>query len=189
MIRRPPRSTLFPYTTLFRSVDPEIGRLDHVHVGVGDREPLPRHGVPSQSARTVTVLLVPGVVLDRRRKPDPLVHLLKLPLLRYLLPRSHLRVLRLGRAREVVPVDVRCRHDPGHRLLASWTRREGRVAHPLPHLVDDEAGRAFVLVDGHRVPPLAREAGGRLDASPPAPRALHPPGPRPLPRRPAGRSL
>src|SRR2546422_6057858 len=70
MIRRPPRSTLFPYTTLFRShlgqshrgprlelrldvVDPEIGRLDHVHVGVGDREPLPRHGVPSQSARTV----------------------------------------------------------------------------------------------------------------------------------------
>src|SRR2546430_6872722 len=32
MIRRPPRSTLFPYTTLFRSVDlescPTLGRLD-----------------------------------------------------------------------------------------------------------------------------------------------------------------
>src|SRR2546426_5481786 len=28
MIRRPPRSTLFPYTTLFRSLRPEIGRLD-----------------------------------------------------------------------------------------------------------------------------------------------------------------
>src|SRR3712207_6984972 len=27
MIRRPPRSTLFPYTTLFRS-DPEVRRLD-----------------------------------------------------------------------------------------------------------------------------------------------------------------
>src|SRR5256885_15823817 len=27
MIRRPPRSTLFPYTTLFRS-DPELGRED-----------------------------------------------------------------------------------------------------------------------------------------------------------------
>src|SRR3712207_8522852 len=26
MIRRPPRSTLFPYTTLFRSYDPLIGR-------------------------------------------------------------------------------------------------------------------------------------------------------------------
>src|SRR5258708_30879405 len=24
MIRRPPRSTLFPYTTLFRSIDPEL---------------------------------------------------------------------------------------------------------------------------------------------------------------------
>src|SRR3712207_7132003 len=27
MIRRPPRSTLFPYTTLFRSADPEVRRL------------------------------------------------------------------------------------------------------------------------------------------------------------------
>src|SRR3712207_8820710 len=26
MIRRPPRSTLFPYTTLFRSVGPQLGR-------------------------------------------------------------------------------------------------------------------------------------------------------------------
>src|SRR3712207_7910226 len=31
MIRRPPRSTLFPYTTLFRSED----RVDQVHGGVG----------------------------------------------------------------------------------------------------------------------------------------------------------
>src|SRR2546427_3161739 len=40
MIRRPPRSTLFPYTTLFRSVDSdasEIGRNRAVEVGiVGD---------------------------------------------------------------------------------------------------------------------------------------------------------
>src|SRR2546429_6851746 len=27
MIRRPPRSTLFPYTTLFRSLDPDVGRI------------------------------------------------------------------------------------------------------------------------------------------------------------------
>src|SRR5438105_10052436 len=33
MIRRPPRSTLFPYTTLFRSV-PMIGRRDHDRVDV-----------------------------------------------------------------------------------------------------------------------------------------------------------
>src|SRR3989441_6138753 len=30
MIRRPPRSTLFPYTTLFRSQDGARGRLEHV---------------------------------------------------------------------------------------------------------------------------------------------------------------
>src|SRR5262245_65000155 len=28
MIRRPPRSTLFPYTTLFRSGQPEVGHPD-----------------------------------------------------------------------------------------------------------------------------------------------------------------
>src|SRR2546430_9081416 len=39
MIRRPPRSTLFPYTTLFRS--PEAGRsLVHQHLGVRQAEPL-----------------------------------------------------------------------------------------------------------------------------------------------------
>src|SRR2546422_4125022 len=35
MIRRPPRSTLFPYTTLFRSVGPPD------RSGVGDRQGLP----------------------------------------------------------------------------------------------------------------------------------------------------
>src|SRR6266513_2944649 len=31
MIRRPPRSTLFPYTTLFRSLQPALGRADSLH--------------------------------------------------------------------------------------------------------------------------------------------------------------
>src|SRR5215813_15269708 len=33
MIRRPPRSTLFPYTTLFRSLRPSLGewRVRHLH--------------------------------------------------------------------------------------------------------------------------------------------------------------
>src|SRR5258708_20822993 len=30
MIRRPPRSTLFPYTTLFRSVGVHLGRLEAI---------------------------------------------------------------------------------------------------------------------------------------------------------------
>src|SRR3712207_7515719 len=39
MIRRPPRSTLFPYTTLFRSPRHVVGDMN-----VGPREPLPlRH--------------------------------------------------------------------------------------------------------------------------------------------------
>src|SRR2546427_7843768 len=32
MIRRPPRSTLFPYTTLFRSVSDRLGRLAQIGV-------------------------------------------------------------------------------------------------------------------------------------------------------------
>src|SRR3712207_9129379 len=47
MIRRPPRSTLFPYTTLFRS---GRGRLDgHRHQGVDQRgppQPLLRRPLP-----------------------------------------------------------------------------------------------------------------------------------------------
>src|SRR3712207_7922197 len=34
MIRRPPRSTLFPYTTLFRSLYPHEKRLVHVYLPV-----------------------------------------------------------------------------------------------------------------------------------------------------------
>src|SRR5438477_7587201 len=44
MIRRPPTSPLFPYTTLFRSyLDPRAD-LDHAHVGVADGE-LHRHAL------------------------------------------------------------------------------------------------------------------------------------------------
>src|SRR5256885_7130325 len=36
MIRRPPRSTLFPYTTLFRSVDCVMPTNEHVESGLHD---------------------------------------------------------------------------------------------------------------------------------------------------------
>src|SRR5690349_23936753 len=62
MIRRPPRSTLFPYTTLFRS--DHVGRtvarrhdarrLGHAHHGrprVRDRLPLPRQRKDRKSTR------------------------------------------------------------------------------------------------------------------------------------------
>src|SRR5256885_11052368 len=37
MIRRPPRSTLFPYTTLFRSIQLLEVRAHHAEVVIGDR--------------------------------------------------------------------------------------------------------------------------------------------------------
>src|SRR5258708_4566015 len=43
MIRRPPRSTLFPYTTLFRSLEHELRRLvraeAHLLLDLADAEP------------------------------------------------------------------------------------------------------------------------------------------------------
>src|SRR6266508_1110420 len=44
MIRRPPRSTLFPYTTLFRSPDPSRGRADVADLAN-------RHGRPHMRSR------------------------------------------------------------------------------------------------------------------------------------------
>src|SRR3712207_7118663 len=44
MIRRPPRSTLFPYTTLFRSLiaDAELGALrEHLHAALHDHVAIP----------------------------------------------------------------------------------------------------------------------------------------------------
>src|SRR5258707_11769445 len=49
MIRRPPRSTLFPYTTLFRSPDPtRCGRLRGIcHPGSGkDHSQMPAQAYP-----------------------------------------------------------------------------------------------------------------------------------------------
>src|SRR5688572_30870429 len=63
MIRRPPRSTLFPYTTLFRS------RRQH-HQRPGQRERHPRHeprvARPAQGERAHQVHAVEERVEDRK---------------------------------------------------------------------------------------------------------------------------
>src|SRR3712207_8705809 len=66
MIRRPPRSTLFPYTTLFRSQQPGgvvDGGADGLDVAVGDQPAQPRGGharghggSPFRSGRRCSVL-------------------------------------------------------------------------------------------------------------------------------------
>src|SRR2546430_7530693 len=58
MIRRPPRSTLFPYTTLFRSA---FGRVD-----VGDAAQRERHRAALARARQQFGLL--GLQFERDRK-------------------------------------------------------------------------------------------------------------------------
>src|SRR5258708_29219735 len=62
MIRRPPRSTLFPYTTLFRS---EYGRHEHDH--------LPDHLGPAAGPGRLTSLL-----FQRPALPRPLGHEVRL---------------------------------------------------------------------------------------------------------------
>src|SRR3712207_8628208 len=51
MIRRPPRSTLFPYTTLFRS---ERAHPVQLLLELGLRREVPRHGVLPVSGRRAT---------------------------------------------------------------------------------------------------------------------------------------
>src|SRR3712207_8214711 len=60
MIRRPPRSTLFPYTTLFRSDDDRVVALQERIEQLEDRDRRPRRVAP----REVVALEDPG---HRRR--------------------------------------------------------------------------------------------------------------------------
>src|SRR3712207_7426880 len=51
MIRRPPRSTLFPYTTLFRSFSAEVTAAVRRLTGVVERTPLQRNARLSEATR------------------------------------------------------------------------------------------------------------------------------------------
>src|SRR2546422_2217300 len=61
MIRRPPRSTLFPYTTLFRSVEADVAARG----GEGGEGEAQRIGAVGRDAGRV---LSAGRALDRRRQ-------------------------------------------------------------------------------------------------------------------------
>src|SRR2546426_12701255 len=86
MIRRPPRSTLFPYTTLFRSiqrVEPraEVGPLDtwvlqqhehrdeDLHVSAERRRARPSRGVRRRRAPAPRVIAAPPRQSAGRRRP------------------------------------------------------------------------------------------------------------------------
>src|SRR5688572_31106378 len=75
MIRRPPRSTLFPYTTLFRSSD-EPDRVEHEHVrdarrqraGVDDRHDHLRRSEEHTSELQSQSNLVCRLLLEKKKK-------------------------------------------------------------------------------------------------------------------------
>src|SRR2546422_1402490 len=65
MIRRPPRSTLFPYTTLFRSVGQTLDGLELLRSGRGDGFGFLRRGVGARLG-LLQRLADPGRPLDRK---------------------------------------------------------------------------------------------------------------------------
>src|SRR2546430_5896007 len=81
MIRRPPRSTLFPYTTLFRSVDDRVGdeRQPPRVAGRGERRAEAREVTPEAAAARALVarlagaaaVVRPGQVRDARNRQVP----------------------------------------------------------------------------------------------------------------------
>src|SRR3712207_7450774 len=58
MIRRPPRSTLFPYTTLFRSA--HCGHLYHVEPGCGGGWHIPHCTKPRSISQLAASLVYPA---------------------------------------------------------------------------------------------------------------------------------
>src|SRR3712207_9165853 len=80
MIRRPPRSTLFPYTTLFRSQEPARAQLDEVAEPLGGLRqqghvrPLGARGVEVRvAAPALVVPVVAEVRLDTEQRLDALL--------------------------------------------------------------------------------------------------------------------
>src|SRR2546430_11337926 len=82
MIRRPPRSTLFPYTTLFRSVPgvttEELDRLCHDYI-VNVQRSVPANlnyrGFPKTICTSVNHVVCHGIPNDKRLKAGDIVNI------------------------------------------------------------------------------------------------------------------
>src|SRR5256885_11742363 len=70
MIRRPPRSTLFPYTTLFRSVSNRHLELESVVVGIADANDLKSWVFSEDSGRDNEYIFSTTVVVSAREEAD-----------------------------------------------------------------------------------------------------------------------
>src|SRR5258706_10935697 len=90
MIRRPPRSTLFPYTTLFRSriaglrhvagMSPRkaFGKLEaaqaHVPKFRGEEHPVARSEEHTSELQSLTNLVCRLLLEKKKKKPAPIAH-------------------------------------------------------------------------------------------------------------------
>src|SRR3712207_3019884 len=136
MIRRPPRSTLFPYTTLFRSVVPPDHQQTEELIHTGQqRELLGGQGVrtlPLEDRAYVRLDLRP-VLLEHSRvvdllRPHPRRHLLRLW--------SHLRVKSVGE--RVRGVRAHNEHPPAApRRLQRGRRRNAGLPNAALSRVED----------------------------------------------------
>src|SRR2546430_6284214 len=68
MIRRPPRSTLFPYTTLFRSAKPGLASLLALAAGCARPQPSPLTPGTEPELRVGLAVGAPSVTLGGDRK-------------------------------------------------------------------------------------------------------------------------
>src|SRR5690349_23722731 len=73
MIRRPPRSTLFPYTTLFRSSDRAQKEIDRMPMDAHDIEQMIKAAIPDRSEEHTSELqsrrdLVCRLLLEKKKK-------------------------------------------------------------------------------------------------------------------------
>src|SRR5438876_4419104 len=66
MVRRPPRSTLFPYTTLFRSAVGALGRVAEILNLVLSVQDHGDHFVAAKAQKHTEMVAVPRFSLDRK---------------------------------------------------------------------------------------------------------------------------
>src|SRR5258708_39714074 len=80
MIRRPPRSTLFPYTTLFRSISSRPSRLRPCRLRSKQSDIFPPSSSSRRSEEHTSELqspdhLVCRLLLEKKKKRIPLTHI------------------------------------------------------------------------------------------------------------------